>query len=918
MGHDGQDASSASWIALAIEAITRWACRWPKATLWLVTASTVACSLYAWQSLTIKTDRSDLINPNAPYQKRWRAYSEAFNDVTEDLVVVVEGDSRETVIKAVNELGIRVQRETKFFRNVLFRIDLRKLAAKGLQYLPTEELEKTALKMRKLRMLSAVAPGAAVEQRIDAEERKQQAQAADVAAQIDQLVMAWQNYAHLPPEQKTGIQAQTSELIDHFLENGVAGATEGASAAQANSQSAGRVRYLINSSGTMAFVQAQPVVNPGDLNGATESVRRIRQIIAAVQKRHPDTRIGVTGVPVLEHDEMRQSQSEMSEASILSFVGVALVLFAGFKRLRHPVLGMLMLLVGTAWSFAAAGLAVGHLNILSIAFAAMLFGLGNDFAIVYMSHYSDLRERGMPLFDALLDTSRSVGPGITTAAFTAAAAFFAAVLTDFTGIAELGLIAGWGILLCNLLTFIFIPPALLIWDRHWNPEPPEIVAAPARSWRWLCIPTLAVFFATLGYFGQYAPKVRYDMNLLNMQMAGTEATQLQQRIDEKSDDSILYAVSLAKSRGEALDLKRKYEALPTVGHVAEIASMFPPKMTPRRQELITTISHAAAALADFKPATPNPSRIGQSLDALHTAMINTKDPAVADDTDKLDAFLDQLTSLPLDQQIQTLTPGGGQLAQLGTIATGASLEPVTLKDLPVSFTSRFVGKHDLWLLKVFPKEPVWDNAPLKKFVHDVRTVDPNVTGTPLQNYEASQAIWDSYLEAGAYALVAVLVLLWWDFRTIHETLLAISPAACGLLTTLGVLGRFNMPLNQANMIMLPLLMGLGVDGGVHVLHDYRSQRNGYRITGSTVRSILLTAATSIVGFGSLMVASHRGLFSLGFVLTVGVTAALVTAIVALPCLLSVITPPPSAAISAEMLSADADEANAKGNDRSAA
>jgi predicted RND superfamily exporter protein len=127
-----------------------------------------------------------------------------------------------------------------------------------------------------------------------------------------------------------------------------------------------------------------------------------------------------------------------------------------------------------------------------------------------------------------------------------------------------------------------------------------------------------------------------------------------------------------------------------------------------------------------------------------------------------------------------------------------------------------------------------------------------------------------------------------------------------------------MPLNQANMIMLPLLMGLGVDGGVHVLHDYRSQRNGYRITGSTVRSILLTAATSIVGFGSLMVASHRGLFSLGFVLTVGVTAALVTAIVALPCLLSVITPPPSAAISAEMLSADADEANAKGNDRSAA
>jgi predicted RND superfamily exporter protein len=246
---------------------------------------------------------------------------------------------------------------------------------------------------------------------------------------------------------------------------------------------------------------------------------------------------------------------------------------------------------------------------------------------------------------------------------------------------------------------------------------------------------------------------------------------------------------------------------------------------------------------------------------------------------------------------------------MASLADDESAVPVSLDDFPTAFTSRFLSHDEQWLVKVYPRDPVWDGAPLKRFVEDVRSVDPEVTGTPIQNFEASQAIWDSYLEAGGYALVAVLILLWWDFRTIHETLLAISPAACGLFVTLGVLGLWNIPLNQANMIMLPLLLGLGVDGGVHVLHDYRAQSGRYRMSRSTARSILLTATTSIVGFGSLMIASHRGLFSLGFVLTIGVTAALLTSLVAIPSFLALISPDEEAAAVSERLRimpADAD------------
>ncbi|MBX3444744.1 MAG: MMPL family transporter [Planctomyces sp.] len=909
MAHDGHDASRTSWIAEAIEKLTRAACWRPGLTVWLVFISAAVCGLFAWKTLGVKTSRNDLIDPRAVYQQRWNRYADAFDDVTEDLVVVVEGRNRAAIIRAIDDLGPRLERESEYFRNVLYRIDLSRLAEKGLQFLSDDELRQLSIRLRRARVLSTMMPGAAqLRQRELAE--SQEAAISGLADQVEQLLGAWRNWSRLPADQQSQLTEQTRMLVHQLAQPGAEESSPtAASADRAATIEELKVRYLFNDDESMGFIQAQPVVEPGQLQGATRSVERMRRLVSAIQKRHPDTRLGLTGVPVLEHDEMKQSQAEMAEASVLSFVGVSVVLFAGFRRLRHPLLGMLMLLVGTAWSFAAASVAVGHLNILSIAFAAMLFGLGNDFAIVYLSHYASQRERGMGLYEAVIDASRSVGPGITTAAFTAAAAFFAAVLTDFAGIAELGLIAGWGILLCNLLTFIFIPPALVVWDQSWRPPPPQTpesrFAAPRLAFGGV---TLAAFVVLLAVIGQHAVDVRYDTNLLNMQAEGTESLKVQQRIEEHAEGSLLYAVSLADSPEEALELKRRFEELPTVQRVEDLASMLPPPPSPRRTEVISFISNSLAALSQMQSETPDPSRIGESLDQLLAELEASTGIGLDDTALALDDFLDRLSAAPLARQIQMLTPSASAIPpEFATLANGKADEPVTLDDFPEAFTSRFVSRDNQWLLKVYPKEAVWDGQPLKQFVEDLRTVDPEVTGTPLQNYEASNSIWNSYLEAGGYALIAVIILLWWDFRTLHEVLLALSPAACGLLATLGVLGWFDLPLNPANMIMLPLLLGLGVDGGVHVLHDYRAQTGRYRISGSTARGIILAAATSIVGFGSLMVASHRGLFSLGFVLAVGVTAALATSLLALPSLLGILSAAESQAVTSPALRVVSDE-----------
>jgi predicted RND superfamily exporter protein len=174
---------------------------------------------------------------------------------------------------------------------------------------------------------------------------------------------------------------------------------------------------------------------------------------------------------------------------------------------------------------------------------------------------------------------------------------------------------------------------------------------------------------------------------------------------------------------------------------------------------------------------------------------------------------------------------------------------------------------------------------MEQFVQQVRSVDPRATGNPLQTYEASRQMKRSYEQAAWYALSAILMVLYLDFRSLRHTLLAMLPLGLGILQLFGILGLLDVPLNPANMIVLPLILGIGIDDGVHVIHDFRRQRGPYRISASTASAVLITSLTTMVGFGSLMIASHRGLQSLGRVLTIGVSCCLFTSLVMLPALL---------------------------------
>ncbi|MFO1022966.1 MAG: MMPL family transporter [Planctomycetales bacterium] len=673
-----------------------------------------------------------------------------------------------------------------------------------------------------------------------------------------------------------------------------------------------------------------------------------------MQSRVSGTTIGLTGIPVLECDEMRSSEQAMMLESIVSYTGVSLLLIFGFRGFRHPFLAMLMLGIGMTCAFGFATLAVGHLNILSVSFVAIVVGLGIDYAILFLSRYMEVRRGGTAVQPAVVETSRQVGPGILTAAATTSLAFLCAVFTDFLGVSELGLIAGGGIILCAVAALVFMPAMVALMDRKAKPKqlPTPFQVAWLRETIWK--KPLPVVLGSLGvviWVGMYGERVKYDYNLMNLQSQSLESVRLQKTIAEKSDSRLLYAVSMCNSPEEALQLKKKFEALPTVHHVDEIASMLPAHPAEQTQLMVQGIqvllSRLPKGLPQYGPV--DPKLVGQRMDELYQTLDAMKRqlPAAQPLHQALDRFLDKLDGMTFEKQVALLTEFQTRIAadlitRLRMLASVSHPEPVGVADLPAGLATRFVGKQGQWLLQIHPKEQLWEVEPLRKFTAEVRSVDADVTGTPLQNLEALQQIRRGYETVAVYALLACFLVLlvdfvkgrdavlalsvplagvailiasalWWghqlvasqlalayvlmtltlvavlDLRNFCHIFLAMMPPLVGGAFTLGILGLMHVDLNPANLIILPLILGIGVDNGVHVLHDFRHQTGRYQCSPSLVNALFLTSFANMAGFASMILAAHQGLKSIGLVLTIGVGSCLFVSVVLLPSILTLMS-----------------------------
>ena len=678
--------------------------------------------------------------------------------------------------------------------------------------------------------------------------------------------------------------------------------------------------YITFADGRIYLCTAQALT--ADLN--REAMERLRQLLEETRAEVSGVNAGLTGEPVLELDEMQQSQKDTTVASVVSLIFCALIFIYGYNETGRPLKATACLIVGISYTMAFTTAAVGHLNILTITFVPILIGLAIDFGVHLVTRFEEELRHGHTAEEAITKALVFTGQGIFTGAFTTAGAFLAMMLTDFKGIQEMGIICGGGLLVC-LIPMMTLLPVLLLRGRqnvidHKAASPEDTRERIERLWLQRPVFVIILTVLTCAVCATQFYKVYFDYNLLHMQSAGLPAVEFEEKLIEaaqitSSDThtnangrSVLFAAVITDSAEEAVEMEKRLKKLPAVAEVDSI-SKFLAENPSGKLKLIGEIKDGLASI-HFKPADTNAvnvSELSQSLFSLR-GYCGLAQQEAEKDAPEIAARLASLKKAidTFRKEMFRLGPGGKDAVaqKLGdyqralfadlretfeALQSQDNREGMRVADLPPALRERFVGIHGKQLIQVYPKENVWERKHQEEFVRQLRTVDENVTGTPVQLLEYTSLLKKSYENAALYSLGAIVLLVFIHFRSIGSVLLALVPVAVGSIWLLGVMGAFNIPFNPANIMTLPLVIGIGVTNGIHILNRFAEEHSPSILAKSTGKAVLVSGLTTIAGFGSLVLAKHQGIESLGWVMSTGVATCMFAGLTFLPAILTLMT-----------------------------
>lgn len=863
--------------------------------------------------LEFHTDRLDLVSSGNRYKQLDEAHSREFEEVAKGAIVVIRSHDPERAKSFATALAKRWETDPSI-ENVLYRIPFEALQDKGLLYLSTEEIEALRAKLEQSQeMLQEFAAHPTLQNLFSL--INQETSKALVSHVFTDLLA---NDDEQSPALDLGFLHSLLRQLHERLDRPDVFQSPWDGLLTSDTHSLSNDGYLWSDDRQLLFVLATPRADAGDFDQFRQAVQRIRQDIQELQHTYPEVEVGLTGDDILESDEMSAAQQDMRTATLISLAGVATLFVLFFRGLVHPALAVMTLLIGISWSLGLTTLAIGHLNIFTIIFAPMLIGLGIDYGIHFTTRYETERRAGRGVESALTTTYIGTGRGIATAALTTAVAFYALAFTDFLGLRELGVITGSGLLLILLATFTALPALMVLHERwrgarlaergqHAQDEDKAYLAALYR-YPWV---TLAVSVLFVGLSLLALGKVKTDFNLLRLQSQETESVVWAQRIFDSTKHSILVGDLMAGSLDEVERKVAALNRLSSVEKVDSVLSVLPTDQEDKRPLLMAlhplvaevTVQTGAAASLDLE-------RFRDTLQRLAAKLVDngeTAEPATTGDVGEQAHEVHQLL-VSLLHKIDWVGPAEAEQAllafqhdlhedlasKLALLRRNAQAEPVTIADLPTELHTRYVGKTGQFRIFAFPAENIWDYQALERFVADLQKVDPDAIGAPVTNYEYIRAIKEGFEKAGLYALCGILLLSFLTFRGALPTLLALVPLGVGTVWTLGLMGLFNVSFNMANLLFIPLVIGMGIDNGIHIVHRFLAERekaeNPAPLLYSTGKAVTLSTLATIVGFGSLMVSQHHGIHSLGLLVALGVGSVLIASLTTLPSLLALFGP----------------------------
>jgi hypothetical protein len=552
---------------------------------------------------------------------------------------------------------------------------------------------------------------------------------------------------------------------------------------------------------------------------------------------------------------------------------------------------LLTLFAGLAITTALAIVVIGTFNVISVAFVPLFVGIGVDFGIQYTVRYRAERHALGDLEPALIQAGKSMGPSLALAAMATAACFYSFVPTDYSGLAELGLIAGSGMIIAFLLSGTMLP-ALLKLMKPGGEEKEVGIARFASVDAFLqrrrhAILIAAAIAATIGLSA--LPFVKFDANPLHLRSTQTESMQTVLDLT-KDPDTSPNTIDVLTASPEAADaLARRLSERPEIDKTLTLASFIPDGQA----EKLALISDAAQLMdTTLNPfdVKPPPSKaetmasVAATKDALRRLSGNASMPG-AQAALRLSQLLERFETAGdaiLEQTTAAFVPG--LTTVLDQLRAALSAQPVDLAALPADLRREWMSPDGRNRVQVFAKGDPNDDANLEKFAGAVRAVAPEATGTPISTQESGHTIVNAFLKAGALSFLAMVVLLAIFLKNARDVILTLIPLLLIGILTFATCVALGLPLNFANVIVLPLLLGIGVAFNIYFVIAWRAGGHNF-LQSSLARAVILSAATTAAGFGTLWLSRHPGTASMGELLMISLAWTLVTTLFFVPPLL---------------------------------
>jgi hopanoid biosynthesis associated RND transporter like protein HpnN len=852
--------------------IGAWLAAWAGAVVArprLAAAATLAlAALAAWYAagnLRVNTDTADMISPTLPWRQDYIEYRAAFPLRDRNLAVVVDAPTPARADEIASALMRELRERPERYHSPLLAGEGEFFERNGLLYLPAAQLaaltDRLAAAQPLLGLLGERVDGRAV---LDVARRTLTAEAggdATLASLYDELARVIS---------QAGVRDDSTLAWNELI------------ADEPPRDPAAAARRIITLQPKLEFSRMQP---------AAEAIADLRAIAARLDAGG-DVDVRLTGTVAMEHEEFLSVSRGAGLGAFATFVMVALVLYAALRSWRLLFAAVVTLVVGLSLTAAFAAAAVGQLNLLSIAFVVLNVGLGSDYVIHVLLRYRELVAEGHATNAALVEAVRGVGSSLVLCAVTTAAGFYAFIPTTFSGVSELGRIAGTGVFF-GLFASVTMLPALVAW---WDHVPrrlrlaptwldPRIFAPLSRRPRLVLGVTtvaLALAFAAL-------PLVTFDSNPIHLRDPDSESVRTLLELAADGDAPVLNLVAVAPDAATARGWASALREQPSVGGVTTTDALVPDEQDEKLALIDDLTLLLGSDFAQIERAPADPGALAAALAALERA---SKDvpaaralhDAAADLRERLAGGDEGYRDTTLRRLDDALTAGLPR--ELGRLAAALRAEPFGRDDLPASLAQRWIASDGRELVEIAPTEDVSDNAAARRFIAAVQSVVPRATGLPVVYQEASATVVAAFERALLYAFIMVAAIIWLVLRDFKDTLLVLVPIALASVLTAALTVAVDMPFNYANIIALPLLVGIGVDNGIHVVHRMRSESVERLFDTSTMRAVLASGLTTVASFGNLAFSSHRGTASMGILLALGLAASMAATLIVLPAWLA--------------------------------